>query len=758
MTPRAMAAEPTEKNEAQDKAARDAEFLEEARERFKLAEQAESLIRERGLDDLKMRAGDQWDSDMKAKRLKQKRPCLTVNRLPQFVRQVSNDQRQNRPAIQVSPVDDKGDPKTAEVLQGLIRHIEYDSGADAAYDTAFNGAANTGLGYFRVITEYADPMSFDLDIKIKRIRNQFSVYIDPDAKEADRSDMRWAFIVDDFSEEEFEARHPDAEVCKDKSTWETARQVAPSWMEGKQVRVAEYFCMTTTKATLLMLADGTVLLEDQLKRALEINPEAVPPVVLKQRDTEIPAVRWCKIIGTEILEDTLWPGRWIPIFPVLGDELEVDGQVILEGVIRHAKDQQRMLNVFVSTETEAIGLTPKAPWIVAEGQLENREKEWKASNSETQAFLTYKPTSLNGQPVPPPQRNFAEANTQAITNARLLVQDDMKALVGIFDSALGQHSNETSGIAIRARQNQSGTANYHLVDNLTRTIRHLGRVLVDLIPKVYDAPRVARIIGEDGTEKTVWLNQKFKDPNTGEELLYDLSIGKYDVRVTAGPSYATKRQEAAASMMQLAQADPTLNQKAGDLIVKNMDWPGAQEIADRLKKFLPPQAQDEDKGGGQIPPQVQAQMQQIKGAMDQQSQLIDQLTKALEDAQEKLDSKALEIASKERIAAMQTQADLLKTWATLDQKDSALAMQAELEQIQQALARLAQPALQPSALDDQDTPAEPPMAGGMPMAQGMDTATGGGIAPGTPEPGRMPGVMPQGPPAAPAPGSPMETP
>ena len=756
MTPRAMAAEPTEKNEAQDKAARDAEFLEEARERFKLAEQAETLIRERGLEDLKMRSGDQWDPVMKAKREKQKRPCLTVNRLPQFVRQVANDQRQNRPAIKVSPVDDKADVKTAEVYQGLIRHIEYNSNADAAYDTAFKGAADTGLGYFRVITEYADPMSFDLDIKIKRIRNQFSVYIDPDAKECDRSDMRWAFIVDDFSEGEFEARYPDAKVCKDRAGWDAARQIAPTWMQGKQVRVAEYFCLTTTKATLLMLADGTVVLEDDLKRALEIAPQAVPPVVLKQRDTEIPAVRWCKIIGTEILEETLWPGMWIPIIPVLGDELEVDGQVILEGVIRHAKDQQRMLNVFVSTETEAIGLVPKAPWVVAEGQLEGREKEWKASNSETIAYLTYKPTSLNGQPVAPPQRNFGEANTQAITNARLLVQDDMKALVGIFDSALGQQSNETSGKAILARQSQSGTANFHLVDNLTRSIRHLGRILVDLIPKVYDTPRVARIIGEDGTEKTIRLNERYKDPETGEELFYNLAAGKYDVRVTAGPSFATKRQEAAASMLQLAQADPSLTQKAGDLIVKNMDWPGAQEIADRLKKFLPPQAQDEEKGGGQIPPQAQAQMQQLKGAIEQQGQLIEQLTAALEDAQTKLDNKALEIASKERIAAMQTQADLLKTWATLDQKDSALAMQAELEQIQQALLRLSQPALQPSALDDQGLPAEPSMAGGMPMAPGMDPATGGGFAPGTSEPGRMPGF--NGLPAAPAPGSPMELP
>jgi len=749
-----------EEPKAKTKAEQDAEFLEEARERFELAEEAEKLIRERGADDLRMRAGDQWDKDIKTRRLEDKRPCLTVNRLPQFVRQVTNDQRQNRPAIQVSPVDDRADVKTAEAYQGLIRHIEYDSNADAAYDTAFDGAANTGLGYFRVITEYSDPRSFDLDIKIKRIRNQFSVYIDPDAKEPDRSDMRWAFIVDDFSEEEFEARCPDAEVCKGgKAAWELARQVAPSWMGGEGVRVAEYFCVTTTKATLVMLADGTVLLEDELKKALELDPTMVPPVVLKQRDTEIPAVRWCKISGTEILEDTVWPGRWIPIVPVLGDELEVDGQVILEGVIRHAKDQQKILNVMVSTEAESIGLVPKAPWIVAEGQLEGKyAKEWSQSNTKTFAYLTYKPISLNGQPVQAPQRVFGEANVQAVTNARLMAQDDMKALVGIYDSALGNRSNETSGIAIRARQNQAGTANFHLVDNLTRALRHLGRILVDLIPKIYDAPRVARIIGEDGTEKTIRLNERYKDPETGEDLFYNLGVGKYDVRVTSGPSFATKRQEAAASMMQLAQADPTLTQKAGDLMVKNMDWPGAQEIADRLKKFLPPQALADDKGQGQVPPELQAKLQQLTGQIQQQGQVIEQLTAALNEAHDKMDSKAMEIASNERIAAMKTQADLLKTWATLDQKDSAAALQAELDQIQLQLQRLSAPALTPSPLDDQGMTAEPTLAGGMPMAPGMAPATGGGIAPGTPEPGQMPGTMPQGLPAAPAPGSPMETP
>lgn len=732
------------------------EFLEEARERFKLAEDAESLIRERGQEDLRMRAGDQWDADMKARRIADGRPCLTVNRMPQFVRQVTNDQRQNRPAIQVSPVDDHADIETAEVYQGLVRHIEYDSGADAAYDTAFDGAASTGIGYMRVVTEYADPMSFELDIKIKRIRNQFSVYIDPDAKEVDRSDMRWAFIVDDFTKEAFEARYPDAEVCKgDKSTWEVASQKAPGWMGGGSVRVAEYFCMTTTKAEIVLMPDGKAMLADELKKAQEAGLYGMDYVPVRRRQTEIPAVRWCKITGTEILEETTWPGRWIPVVPVLGDELEVGGQVILESAIRHAKDQQRMLNVFVSTETETIGLVPKAPWLIAEGQVEGYEKDWKQANTKTFAYLKYKPTTHAGQPVPPPSRVFGEANVQAVTNARLMVQDDMKAVVGIYDSALGAHSNETSGIAIRARQNQSGTANFHLVDNLTKSLRHLGRILIDLIPKVYDTPRVVRIIGEDGTEKTVRVNEQFIDPDTGQPRIFKLGVGKYDVRVTAGPSYATKRQEAAASMMQLAQADPGLSQKAGDLIVKNMDWPGAQEISERLKKFLPPEVQDDQKGQGQIPPQVQAQLQMLQ---KQQAQL----TAALNEANAKLESneaevaiKQMELDSKERIAALQAQTELLKTWATLDQKDSALVLKHEIDQLQAQISQLVQ---SNSPASGMYPTAEPFEAGGEGIPEGMEPATGGGIAPGTPASGQMPEPMPEGLPAAPAPGSPMELP
>lgn len=646
------------------------DFLAEARARFALAEEAERELRDVQLDDLRAISGDQWPAGVKAMRDADGRPCLTTNRLPQFIRQVSNDARQNRPQIQVNPVDSDGDPETAEIIQGLIRHIEYDSNADQAYDCAYESAAQCGIGWIRLLTEYSDPLSFDQDIKIKRIRNPHSVLIDPNAKEADRSDMQWAFMVDFLTREEFETLYPQSEVAKGgQSGWELARQQAPQWMEGKGIRVCEYFEKTFKPGVLCLLDSGETVLKAQV-------PEGA--VVVRERQTQIPTVTWSKITGTEILEQTEWPSQWIPLVPVLGSELEVDGKLILEGVIRHAKDSQKMLNVWVSAETEAIGLAPKSPWLVAEGQLEGYEKVWRTSNSKNHAYLTYKPTSSAGQPVPPPQRVFGEANVQALTNARLQAQDDLKSLVGIYDSALGARSNETSGLAIRARQNQASTAHYHLMDNLVRAMRQIGRIIVDLIPKIYDAQRVVRIVGDEGEQRLVTINAPTEDK--GEMRIYDLGVGKYDVTVSSGPSYQTKRQEAVASMLQLAQAYPPITQIAGDLMVGAMDWPGAKAISQRLKKLLPPEVQDEQEKP-QIPPQLQAQLAQS-------GQMVEQLTQALNDVQDKLDSKTLEIESKERIAAMQAQVELVKTWAQLDQKDAALAYQTEYQQLEQRLALL----------------------------------------------------------------------
>lgn len=647
------------------------EILRIARERFQLAIDAENEIRKKGLEDLEFRSGKQWPDDVKQERELDSRPCLTINRLPQFIRQITNDQRQNRPAIKVYPVDDKADIETAKILQGLIRHIEYNSNADVAYDTAFEGAVTKGFGYFRIVTDYIDPLSFDQELLIKRIRNSFSVYLDPSSKEPDGSDSNWGFIFEDVQKDEYKAEYKNSKLCS-MEDWAAIGNETQGWVSETSVRIGEYFYKDYKSVDLVLLSNGEVIEKSKLPEVLPLNIN-----IVKERSSIIPVIKWCKINGMEIIEQTDWPGRWIPIIPVYGDELDINGERILEGVVRHAKDSQRMYNYWASTETETISLAPKAPWIAAEGQIPKEyEVQWKSANRKNHAYLTYKPTSLAGQPVGAPQRNIFEPPVQAITNARMQAADDLKSTTGIYDSALGAQSREVSGIAIRGRQAQSQTSNFHFIDNLTRSLRHAGRIIIDLIPKVYDTARVSRVIGEEGEQEIVKINQIFE--SNGQEKLINFSIGKYDVAVETGPSFATKRQEALASMLDLTRAYPQIAQAAGDLMVKNMDWPGATEISERLKKMLPPGIAEDSKDKKTVPPEIQNQISQM-------NQMIEQLTSKLNESNEKIQNKTLELESKERIEFAKIEADIKKEMAKLQGQAAILTFKEELASISNRL-------------------------------------------------------------------------
>lgn len=619
------------------------DFLKLAHERFRLAEEAESEIRREALDDLEFRAGKQWPDDVKHERSQDGRPCLVINRMPQFIRHITNDQRQNRPTIKVFPVDDKADIETAKILQGMIKHIEYNSNADTAYDTAFEGAVTKGFGFFRVVTDYVDPMSFEQEILIKRIRNHFSVYLDPNSKEPDGSDAEWAFIFEDVPHDEFVAQYKNAKLSG-MEDWQSIGNHTPGWATKSTCRVAEYFYKDYKEVTLVQLEDGSVVEKSELIEGFEY-------AIKSERKSLVPIVKWAKINGVEKLEETEWPSQYIPIIPVYGDELDVNGKRVLEGAIRHAKDSQRMYNYWASTETETISLAPRAPYIAAEGQISKEyESIWKSANRKNHAFLPYKPVSIGGQVLGAPQRNVFEAPIQSITTARLQAAEDLKATIGIYDAALGNRSNENSGIAIQRRTAQAQTANFHFVDNLTRSIRHAGRIIVELIPKIYDTARAVRILGEDGEQEIVRINEVFR--YKGEDRFFNFTHGKYDTVVETGPSFATKRQEAAASMVDFMKVVPTQAAIVSDLIAKNMDWPGASEFAERLRKTLPPGI-IEDKNKKPIPPEVQAQLQQM-------DQMIQQLTQQLNAASEAMKTKTMELESKERIEFAKMQVDLKK--------------------------------------------------------------------------------------------------
>lgn len=649
----------------------DDNIIETAKKRYQAAEEFARDNYKEALADWRFRAGEQWPEQIRREREAEGRPTITVNRILPPIRQVTNDQRQNRPSIKVHPVDDLADIETAKIIQGIVRHIEQDSNADVAYDTGFEGGAVGGVGWIRVITEYIDPMSFEQKLKIGMVEDFATVKFDPSSKEPDGSDANWAFIEKDIPKQDFIDMYGESKLAEAQD-WSELGRTHGDWVMKDSCRVVEYFYKEYKSVAIAQLSSGEVVEQSKLD---EIYPGGIPKgLVVNKKTAKVPVIQWCKLNGVEILEKTTWLGKWIPIIPVYGDKYVIEGKRYLEGIVRQAKDACRMSNYWDSTATELITLAPKAPWVVAEGQIPKQyQAQWQAANRKSFATLTYKPTTHEGLLVPPPQRNVFDANVQSITQAGMQSKEDVKVTTGIYDASLGRQSNEISGIAIQRRNLQAQTSNYHLIDNLTRSIRHVGRILVDLIPKVYDTARAARIIGEEGEEEIVRINQVFE--RKGEPVEYRLGYGEYDVSVDTGPNFATKRQEAAASMLELSKNAPSLMAVAPDLIVKNLDIPGGQEIAERLRKTLPPGIA-ESKDQKPVPPEVQAQLQQM-------SQMIEQLTNELNGANETIKTKKMDIDSKVQIEAMKLETQLLIEKMKQSQALATMQVERQLAQLDQ---------------------------------------------------------------------------
>ncbi len=614
------------------------DVLTVARSRMTMAISAYSETRENELDDLRFFAGSpdnqwQWPADVLQTRgavqgqTINARPCLTINKLPQHVRQVTNEQRMNRPGIKVIPADDKADLDMAEVYNGVIRHIEYLSDADVAYDTACENQVSYGEGYVRILTEYCDETTFDQDIKIGRIRNSFSVYMDPMIQDPTGADARWCFITEDMTKAEYERMYPNAAPITTLMSLGVGDQSISQWINQNTVRIAEYFYVEYEKARLNLYPGNQTAFdntpEDRALRLMFGEP-------LRSRDSDRKRVRWCKINGYEILEERDWAGSFIPVVRVVGNEFEVDGRMYVSGLVRNAKDAQRMYNYWVSQEAEMLALAPKAPFIGYGGQFEGYEQQWKTANTNNWPYLEVNPDVTDGQGavLPLPQRAQPPMASSGLLQAKAGAAEDIKSATGQYNASLGMTSNERSGKAILARQKESDVGTYHYVDNLARAIRHIGRQLIDLIPKIYDTERIARIIGEDGEPSTVKMNPTQEEPvkkivdqeGVVIDKIYNPGVGKYDVRVITGPGYATKRQEALESMAQLLQGNPQLWQVAGDLFVKNMDWPGAQDLAKRFQKTLDPKVlADEDN------PALSAANQQIQAMQAEMQNMFNML-------------------------------------------------------------------------------------------------------------------------------------
>ena len=603
--------------------------ITEAIEFLRQAAEADTTNRAEALDDVKFAAGDQWPVEIQNSRTLEARPCLTINKVDAYCRQITNQQRQQRPRIKCQGMNNETDAKMAEIITGICRHVEVNSNADHAYDTAFDFAVRMGWGYWRVTTDYVRPDSFDQEIYIKPIDNPFTVYFDPNSVAPDGSDAEKCLITVVMAKENFRKMYPDAD---DGGSF-SARGTGDSnteWVTKHDIRIAEYFYTRIISTHLVLLSDGTTAYEDELPNAEAMELAGVYEV--SRRKTFKKQIKWCKVTAMEVLEEGTWAGKYIPVVPTYGQQCVVDNKRKKFGLVRMAKDPQRMYNFWQTSMTESVALAPRAKWIMAEGQDEGHETEWAGANNTSYAYLRYKMTDINGQPAPPPIRQAPEQPPAAIMAASQSITMDLQAVVGIVDPNQLPSGN-ISGKALQGQQQQIDMTNFHYYDNLTRSIAHTGRIILDLIPKIYSGERVMRIIGDDGKPELMTINQKTgqQDENGVEMVLNDVTIGEYDVVMETGPGYNTKRQEAVDSMMTLLAADPNLMQQAGDLIFRNMDFPGAETIADRLAA-VNPLAQIDDKS--EIPPQVQMQLAQSQQQMQQMAQQIQALQMMIKNRQD----------------------------------------------------------------------------------------------------------------------------
>jgi hypothetical protein len=584
---------------------------------LRLTTDADQSNRSEALEDLKFAAGDQWPTEIQNSRNLEARPCLTINKIDPYIRQVTNQQRQARPRIKVHGTNTSSNEKLAEILTGVIRHIEVNSDADQAYDTAFDYSVRMGWGYFRVVTDYIRDDSFDQEIYIRPIDNPFTVYFDPNSILPDGSDADRCLITTVIEKKIFQEMYPDADLGS--FTYRGTGDDSAEWIMKDDIRIAEYFYTERKAAKLVQLSDGTSVYKDELPDQAILAMAGI--TIVSERESMRKQIKWCKLTAMEVLEERTWPGKYIPIVPVYGQQLVIESKRKKYGLVRNAKDPQRMLNFWQTSITESVALAPKAKWLMAEGQDEGHEMEWASANIKSSPVLRYKQKDIEGVPAPAPTRLQPEPPPAGILAASASINNDLQAVLGIFDPNQNPTGN-LSGKAINGQQQQIDLTNFHYFDNLTRSIRYAGKILLDLIPKIYDHERVMRIIGYDNQPELVVLNQRTVDDAGVTKILNDVTVGEYDVVMETGPGYNSKRQEAVANMMPLLAASPDLMKVAGDLIFRNMDFPGADIIADRLAASNPLANVDEK---SDIPPQVQMQLAQSKQMMEQMQQQMQQM-------------------------------------------------------------------------------------------------------------------------------------
>lgn len=612
--------------------------FQRAKERFQDATEAFRENRVRMEEDAKFSNPadpQQWDDN--AKRIRSSgpegaRPCLTLDRTNQQIVQVVNDARQNKPGLQALPSSSGARQEVAKAIEGLFRHIEYQSRAQIAFDTALENAARMGLGWIRVHPEVVNPELNHQEIRIKRVHDPLSVIADPDWTEPDGSDMMYQFVETQMSKVAFREKYPKAE----EATWK-GTQGPTGWFGDKSLRIAEYFEVVESSENRLgiVLPDGqrhSVTEDEYWSKSKELGYQ---PMVQSQFTAKKRGVKWRTMNGCEILEETDFPSRWLPLIPVIGHESWVGGKRYLCGMVRRMMEAQRAYNYERSAWVEAVALQPKAPFVAPWEGIANHYDKWQNANKTNYAVLPFDHISEDGTPLPMPQRMAPPQMPAAFAQGAQFANDDLRASVGMNKASLGEQGSAVSGRAKLADKHEGDIANFHYTDNLSRSIEHLGRVVLDMLPRLYDQPRETRILGVDGSTKAVIIDPQGDTYSEREDgaVSINLGTGVYDVRVKAGPSYTTLRQEASENLSQMIQGNPALAAVVSPLWARMQDWPESDKLFKALLAMAPPQVQAalSDEESAETPEALKQKLQQMEQQAQQMQQVIEQATARLQE-------------------------------------------------------------------------------------------------------------------------------
>lgn len=589
------------KKETQSEA--DKELLDRVKKRFKRCQEWESEFRTRFRDDIKFLYADsdnqeQWPAAVRAQRQLEARPMLTVNKTHTHWLHVVNQGRENKASIKIIATGGESSYDSSQIYTSLARRIEYASDAQSAYDIARGFQVGGGIGYVRVVTDYSDENGFDQDIFIRPIPDPLSVFMDPMIKQKDGSDAKFAFVYDEIDRDDFDARYPNVTIGGAMDV-----EISNGWLSNNNVRVAEYYEVeeSTEWAFAIEGPDGT----PQFMRESQIDPNVTQLNLMvaedgspvQKRKVKKRQIKWYLIAGNQIIDRREWPGRYIPIVRFIGEEVITDGRLDRKGLVRYMKDAQRMYNYNTSGQVEFGALQSKTPYIGPIEAIEGHENYWATANRENHAYLPYNGADENGNPITPPQRqqppNASEAFSIGIENA----SREMMMASGQYEATFGVQSQELSGRALERRKNQGERATFHYLENESTAKRFLGKIIIDLAPKIYDTKRVMRIMAEDGEEQEIMIDPSLKAPIKQQEdtlenktaTLFNPAVGAYDVVASVGPNFETRRQEAFEAMKEMIVGVPQLAQVIGDLFVSQGDFPSAERIAERMRNWIPPE-------------------------------------------------------------------------------------------------------------------------------------------------------------------------